>query len=211
MTDDGFSLIELMVALLVLAILLAIAIPTFLGTTTTADNRSAQSNLSTALTDAKAQFQTDGQTYFVNGSQDSAGFAALLTGAQLSLTFHAGSAGTSTTQGSSGNMSTVSVAVSSDGSGLVLGAFSVPGNCFYVVDVAGTMTTAAKGVAPFAGTTAVTTSATTASGTIGLPSAAGTSYVEVKGDTTASDCNAYSPKASGSGATVQYLTSGFPN
>ena len=43
--DSGFTLIELMVVLLILAILLAIAIPTFLGTTKTANDRAVQSNL----------------------------------------------------------------------------------------------------------------------------------------------------------------------
>jgi len=210
--DDGFSLVELMVVMLILAILLAIAIPTFLGTTATADNRSAQSNLNTALVDAKTQFQNNGQTYFVNGVQDAPALVNLLTNAQLSLVFRAGSTGTSTTQGSSPNLSTVSVAVSSDGVGLVLGAYSVPGNCFYVVDNSGTLSSAATGVAPYTGTTAVTTTAAVApAGTIGFPTAPGTSYVEVKGDMTKTDCNAYSPRTSGSPATVQYLTSGFPN
>ncbi len=51
--ESGFTLIELMVVLLILAILLAIAIPTFLGVTGGANDRSAQSNLNTALTKAK--------------------------------------------------------------------------------------------------------------------------------------------------------------
>jgi type IV pilus assembly protein PilA len=212
--DAGFSLVEMMVVLLVIAVLLTIAIPTFLGTTAAADNRSAQSNLNTALTDAKAQFQSGGQTYFVNGVPDSAAFAGLLTGAQLSLIFHAGSAGTAATQGSSGNLSTISVAVSSDGVGLVLGAYSLPGNCFYVVDNANTLSNAVQGLPPYAGTTTVTPTATNAPAgthTIGFPSTPGTSFVEVKGDTTTSDCNANSPMTSGSQETVQYLTSGFPN
>ena len=52
--DAGFTLIELMVVLLILAILLAIAIPTFLGVTGGANDRAAQSNLNTAITTAKA-------------------------------------------------------------------------------------------------------------------------------------------------------------
>ena len=45
--DAGFTLIELMVVLLIIAILLAIAIPTFLGVTGSANDRAAQSNLTT--------------------------------------------------------------------------------------------------------------------------------------------------------------------
>jgi len=212
--DSGFSMVELLVVLLVVGILLSIAIPTFLGTTNAADDRSAQSNLSTALTDAKAQFEAANQTYFINGVQDSTGFANLLTAAQLSLTFHVGSAGTGINQGSSGVLSVISVGVSSDGNGLVLGAYSVPGNCFYVVDNAAPLSAATQGAAPYTGTVPVTTTATAVpagTNTIALPTAVGTNYVEVKGDQTKTDCNAYSPEATGSSATVQYLRAGFPS
>jgi type IV pilus assembly protein PilA len=55
--EGGFTLIELMVVLLIIAILLAIAIPTFLGVTNTAGDRVAQSNLTNAITEAKALYQ----------------------------------------------------------------------------------------------------------------------------------------------------------
>ena len=48
---SGFTLIELMVVLLIIAILLAIAIPTFLGVTSSANDRATQSNLTNALTE----------------------------------------------------------------------------------------------------------------------------------------------------------------
>jgi prepilin-type N-terminal cleavage/methylation domain-containing protein len=48
--EEGFTLIELMVVLLIIAILLAIAIPTFLGARNTANARSSQENLRNALT-----------------------------------------------------------------------------------------------------------------------------------------------------------------
>jgi type II secretory pathway pseudopilin PulG len=217
-------MVELMVVLLVIGILLAIAVPTFLGTTNAADDRSAQSNLSTALTDARTQFESANQSYFIGGVQDAAGFVNVLTAAQLSLTFLAGSAGTAVyqggsagpgvNQGSSGSLSVVSVSVSSDGNGLVLGAYSLPGNCFYVVDNAGPLSSVAQGVAPYTGTTPITTTATpvpTGTHSIALPTATGTNYVEVKGDQTKSDCNAYSPEAAGPSTTVQYLRAGFPN
>src|SRR5665213_970411 len=61
--DAGFTLIELMVVLLILAILLAIAIPTFLGVTGSANDRAAQSNLNTMLTNAKSIYEQSNQTY----------------------------------------------------------------------------------------------------------------------------------------------------
>ena len=66
-SEAGFTLIELMVVLLIIAILLAIAIPTFLGVTNTAGDRSAQSNLTNAVTEAKALYQVS-ETYSPNGA-----------------------------------------------------------------------------------------------------------------------------------------------
>jgi len=56
-SESGFTLIELMVVLLIIAILLAIAIPTFLGVTGSAKDRAAQSTLTNVLTGTKAMYQ----------------------------------------------------------------------------------------------------------------------------------------------------------
>lgn len=60
--EEGFSLVELMVVVVIIAILLAIAIPTFFGARKRAEDRAAQVSLRLALTAAKA-IQTDKQTY----------------------------------------------------------------------------------------------------------------------------------------------------
>ncbi len=57
--DQGFTLIELMVVVLIIAILIAIAIPTFLGLRRRAQDRAAQSDLRNALTNAKSFFADD--------------------------------------------------------------------------------------------------------------------------------------------------------
>ena len=66
-SEDGFTLIELMVVVLIIAVLLAIAIPTFLGAREKAQDRAAQSNLRNALT-AEKTYYTDGQAYTTDAS-----------------------------------------------------------------------------------------------------------------------------------------------
>ena len=68
--EEGFTLIELMVVVLIIAILLAIAIPTFLGAQNRAKDRGAQSNLRNSLTAAKT-IATDTEGVFSSVSHTS--------------------------------------------------------------------------------------------------------------------------------------------
>jgi prepilin-type N-terminal cleavage/methylation domain-containing protein len=102
--------------------------------------------------------------------------------------------------------STISVAVSTDGKALILAAFSKDShNCWYIID----NPTPPAPSGPWSGT--VTASPSTATGSLVVPSTQGTTYAEAKGDATATDCSASTPKLSGTGAVWQYQTSGFPS
>jgi len=93
--EEGFTLIELMVVVLIIAILIAIAIPTFLGARERAQDRGAQSDLRNALVAAKT-FYTDNETY--------TGVLADLPNIEPSLSY--GAAGSKTVVGVSGTSDT---------------------------------------------------------------------------------------------------------
>lgn len=58
--DEGFTLIELMVVVLIIAVLVAIAIPSFLGFRSRAQDRSAQSEIRNVLLSEKAEWTDSG-------------------------------------------------------------------------------------------------------------------------------------------------------
>ena len=181
-TDAGFTLIELMVVLLILAILLAIAIPTFLGVTKSANDRAAQSNLNTAFVNAKAAFQQNSQSYATSATLVSA-----LSTAEPSLSF---TTATSTSQ------SQISVATSADGFSVILTAQAKGTlNCWYLID----NTQAETVTAPWNTASAVWTGA-------------GTWYGEIKNTGTAPTCLASTTPVGTTTTSALFQTSGgFPN
>ena len=81
-TEQGFTLIELLVVIIIIGILLAIAVPSYLGFRDRAANNAAQSNLRAALPSAEAYYADNG-TYV---GMDATDLVAIDSGISSTLT-----------------------------------------------------------------------------------------------------------------------------
>jgi prepilin-type N-terminal cleavage/methylation domain-containing protein len=137
--ETGFTLIELMVVVLIMGILMAIAIPTFLSTQGSANDASAKSNATNAFTGEKAYFE-DNQT-FIDAGSTANGTGA--TGLDPNLPWGANGAatgkGTVTALAGStaANVFTEALSTSTPpyvGPATIIEAYSKSGDCFYIFD-----------------------------------------------------------------------------
>lgn len=114
--DEGFTLVELMTVLLVLGVLMAVAVPTFLHESRLAEDRAAEADLHSALAAAVGVLSDNGYRPVT---------ASALSAAEPDMSF---------TDQSVSAPPAVSVASTSDGAGelVVLGDMSANGRCLYL-------------------------------------------------------------------------------
>jgi type IV pilus assembly protein PilA len=144
--DEGFTLIELAVVILIIGILLLLAIPSFLGVKKKAQDKAAQSALKVLLTDAKALY---GDVNNFSGA-DSVGLATTEPG----YTVRDGST-------ASTGPKIISVAVTAGNSMWSAAAKSQSSRCFYIRDSDASGTTFGSGTGTCDGATAATTATNT--------------------------------------------------
>jgi len=187
--EEGFTLIELMVVLLIIAILLAIAIPTFLGVTGSANDRAAQSNLTNGLTELKAQYQNAssyGTAAALNTAMAASAPEFTWTEATAAATGSC-SVNTATTKPCI-SFTPIDVASAADEQGVIIAELSKTGTCWYVLDMETNPAATASdpnppGTFAFENGTFVPT-AVTGTLTAGV-------YYAVRKNTTGTQCNAW--------------------
>lgn len=115
--EDGFTLIELMVVVLIIAVLLAIAIPTFLGAQSKAKDRGAQSSARNAVTAAN--------TIYADTGSFSGATTTELALVEPSLTYAAANVVSTGPK---------NVSVDAGTNAIYMAAKSETGKCFYIMD-----------------------------------------------------------------------------
>lgn len=125
--EEGFTLVELMVVVLVISILLAIAVPTFLTASSRTRSRAATSNLRSALSAVKS-------VYVQYGTYESVAAGAPVT--ETSLNAATPAPGWGSSGGAAPSPSTAPTEMSWQGQGnvMLLASRSQDGTCYFLRD-----------------------------------------------------------------------------
>ena len=158
--EDGFTLIELMVVVMILAILIVMGLPTFLGVKARFQDRAAQSDLRNAVVSARILY-TDSAT-FASANESASGLVSIVP----NMCYVAGG----TTSAASGSVTCDSgagggsISVASTAAQFSAARMSSSTSCFVILDaVTGTRygtTSAANCNATWAGTAGNVTAVT---------------------------------------------------
>jgi type IV pilus assembly protein PilA len=131
--ETGFTLIELMVVVLIMGILMAIAIPTFLSTQGSANDASAKSNATNVFTGEKAYYE-DNQVFIDAGSAA----VSVTLDSQLPWVNAQGAPTSQKVNAQAGAFAgaafTEVAAAGSTSQGLLVEDLSKSGTCFYIAD-----------------------------------------------------------------------------
>jgi len=148
-SEDGFTLIELMVVVMIIAILVGIAIPAFLGARKRAQDTASKSDLRNGLSTAQTIF-TDQQAY-----KATAAMVTELNTEEPSLTFKLNDAASTASKEISVLVTQSAVAGSTANDEIILASQSKSGTCFFLrhINTAGDATLSGTYTAEKAGAT----------------------------------------------------------